>query len=73
MALIGSLSTNEDVEDAVRGGHSNTDAGNKDIGLTLLVLFVCWQDLPAKLKFKTPQPFLLQDSYFHVLLDGRDF
>ena len=48
VALVGSFSTNESVEDAVINGHIETDAGENDIRLILLALFIPWELLPPR-------------------------
>ena len=48
VALIGSLSTNEAAEDAIQGGHPDTDARQNDLGLILLGLSVPWDQLSRK-------------------------
>ncbi len=48
VGLVGPLSTNEKAEDAIRGGHSETDARRNDVALILLALFVTWNQLPEK-------------------------
>lgn len=40
IALMGSLSTNETVEEAVQGGYPETDARQNDLGMVLLALFI---------------------------------
>lgn len=48
VALVGPLSTNEAAEDAIRGGHLDTDARQNDIGMILLGLFVPWDQLQSR-------------------------
>lgn len=50
VALIGSLSINELTENAVPGGHSETDARLNDVGMILLGLFVTWEELHRKIR-----------------------
>ena len=40
VALVGPLSTNKAVEDAIRRGHLNTDVQQNNVGMILLKLFV---------------------------------
>ncbi len=40
LGLVGSLSTNKKVQDAIRGKHFETDVRQNDIDLILLALFV---------------------------------
>lgn len=42
IALMGPLSTNKTVEDAVQGGHPETDARQNNLGMVLLALFIPW-------------------------------
>ncbi len=42
VALVGPLSTNERAENAIRGGHPETDARRNDVALILLALLVPW-------------------------------
>ncbi len=51
VGLVVLLSTNERVEDAIRGGHPKTDTRRNDVALILLALFVPWNQLPKKFFF----------------------
>jgi len=46
VALIGSLSENQALEDSVRGGHPETEAMQNELALILLALLVPWNRLP---------------------------
>jgi hypothetical protein len=46
VALIGSLSENQSLEDSVRGGHPETESMQNDLALILLALLVPWDQLP---------------------------
>ena len=47
VALNGSISENQALEDSVRGGHPQTDAMQNDLALALLALLVPWKLLPT--------------------------
>ena len=49
MALIGSLSTNEFAEKAVKNGHPTTEARQNDLTQVLLGLFIPWDRLRIRL------------------------
>ena len=46
VALNGSISENQPLEDSVRGGHPQTDSMQNDLALGLLALLVPWERLP---------------------------
>ena len=48
VALIGSLSENQSLEDSVHGGHPETESMQNDLALILLALLVPWNQLPPK-------------------------
>lgn len=50
VALIGSLSIDKLTENAVQGGHSETDARLNDVGMILLGLFVPWEKLHGRIR-----------------------
>ncbi|MCJ1348065.1 hypothetical protein MMC31_006296 [Peltigera leucophlebia] len=50
IALMRPLSTNETAEDAVQGGHPETDARQNDLGMVLLALSIPWDQLPDKFR-----------------------
>ena len=52
IGLVGPLSIEEPIEDAVRGGHIDTDARQNDASLILLALYVPWQQLPQMFQDK---------------------
>jgi len=47
VALVGTLSENQSMEDGIRGGHPKTVAMEEDLATILLALFVPWQVLPS--------------------------
>ncbi len=47
VVLRGKLSENEESEDAIPGGHPETDARRTDLSLILLSLFVPWNHLSS--------------------------
>jgi hypothetical protein len=47
VALVGSLSENQVLEDSVRGGHPETKAMQDELALILLALLVPWNQLPT--------------------------
>ena len=48
VALISSLSENQDLEDSVHGGHPETESMQNDLALILLALLVPWEQLPHR-------------------------
>ena len=48
VALVGSLSENQALEDSVRGGHPETESMRNDLALILLALLVPWDQLPPR-------------------------
>ena len=49
IALVGPLSRNEAVKDAIQGGHLDINAQQNDIVMILLELFVFWDQLQSRL------------------------
>lgn len=47
VGLIGHISTEQEREDRIPGGHMETVAMRNDLAVILLALFVPWEDLPA--------------------------
>ncbi len=47
VVLRGKLSEKEELEEAILGGHSETDARRTDLSLILLFLFVSWNHLSS--------------------------
>lgn len=61
VALIESLSTNENAEDAIQRGHSKTDARQNDVAFIQFALFNIWHQLADK--------FCLHDALLKTYLD----
>ena len=56
VALTGSLSENQALEDSVRGGHPETVSMQNDLALILLALLVPWDRLPEMFPHARQRP-----------------
>lgn len=63
IALIESLSTNENIEDVIKRSHPAMDARRNDVALILLALFIS--------KYQLVDKFRLHDALLETYLDFR--
>lgn len=67
VALVGSLSDHQELEDHIVGGHPETFARDNDLSVILLALFVCWQHLPLLFSHAATTPDQDSSSDYNLL------